>query len=110
MLLLSIRNKNIDFRLAWNTLPKAERMALLDQPRIITLFNQERFLASASPLPLEEKGQGFYVILTSLENTLHFMEITKRSIFWVSGVILCVILLIAYFIFRRCSLAGPVPG
>lgn len=100
------KKQSIDLRLAWNTLPDEEQMALLNEPRIITLYNNERFLACASPLPLEEKGQGLYVILTSLENTFRFMDMIKRSILLVSGGVLCVFLLIAYFI--SAGVASPV--
>ncbi|MBD3268016.1 SpoIIE family protein phosphatase, partial [bacterium] len=73
--------------------------------RTIRLFD-EPYLAAASPLPLAQKGQGFYVIMTSLENTYTFLSTFKQSVFWTSLLILCGVLLLAYILSR--GITAPV--
>jgi serine phosphatase RsbU (regulator of sigma subunit) len=98
-------NQNTAFTRVWSALPSEQRASLIDKPQILT-FQDERFLASAAPLPLDEDRQGLYVILASLEDTFRFMEILKQSVFWVSIIVLLGILLIAFFITR--GVTSPV--
>ncbi|MDX9752861.1 MAG: SpoIIE family protein phosphatase [bacterium] len=98
--------RNLDFRQAWYLIPSKDRMNLLSEPGMITLFENERYLAFASPLPLADQGQGFYVILSSLEKTFRLVDMLKRSVFWMSFFILGLLMLLAYYLSR--AIAYPI--
>lgn len=95
----------IDFRNHWDPIPKEQKTALLDEPEMMTLFN-EPYLLYASPMPMSERDNEFYVIFSPLKNLNTFLSKLKSTIYTVGLAILCVVLLIAYFIAK--SITAPV--
>ncbi len=90
---------SVDFRNFWNQISQERKHSLLFEPDVISLFN-ERYLAYASPLPFSERRQGTYLILSPLEERYRFLSQLKSTIYQVSIIILCLTLLIGYFLAR----------
>lgn len=93
------------FKEAWDCLAPEARLSLLDRARLIEI-GEEEYLAVASYLPTLGESQGFYVILSPLDETMRFLNQLNQSIFLVGLFIIAGTLLAGYLMVRR--VAAPV--
>lgn len=93
------RQHAIDFRNFWDNMTQKEKNSLLNQPKILSLFD-DRHLVYASPLPQAKGNEGLYIILSPLEDRLLFLNRLRKSIYTVNLYILFITLLLGYFLAR----------
>ncbi len=100
-----IPTRERDLRDYWERTSNEIHKKILNDPLLESIYGN-RYLIYSSDLPTEEDNWGYYLILKPLENTLSSLQQLRQSVYWVSLIIFCATLVVAYYLAR--GVTAPV--